>query len=148
MAASKVKGVTKGKKGKSEPCPYFNNEGGCRYGQVCKAYHRLLKAEEYKCYVCGSAKHLAQECDRPKTDGTGYKGSSKGDQGKKGNSNSGSKGKSHGGKGKPSVNSVAKEDDEKQDTKSERNAGFCESYAPPQPRDPQIERGTRMRCPE
>ena len=79
-----------------------------------------MKAEEYKCYVCGSAKHLEQECDRPKKDSAGNKGSSKGDQGKKGKSNTGSKGKSD-GKGNPSVNSLTKEDDEKQETKSERS---------------------------
>ena len=78
-----------------------------------------MKAEEDKCYVCGSAKHLAEECDRPKKDGIGFKGSSKSDQAKKGKSNTGSKGKSD-GKGKPSVNSLTKEDDEKQESKSER----------------------------
>ena len=71
----------------------------------------MLKPEEYKCFICGSAKHLASECDRPKKD---QKRSTKGDHTKKGGK--GYKGKPDGGKGKPSVNSV-KEDEEKQEIK-------------------------------
>ena len=75
----------------------------------------MLKPEEYKCFVCGSAKHLASECNRPKKD---QKGFPKGDQTKKGAK--GFNGKPDGGKGKPSVNSI-KKDEEKQETKSERS---------------------------
>ena len=74
----------KGKKGKSEPCKYFSLEEGCKFGQTCKAYHRMLKPEEGKCYVCGSTKHMAGECDRPKRDPSNPKGTSKVDSSKKG----------------------------------------------------------------
>ena len=96
----------KGKKGKREPCTYFSSEEGCKFGQTRKGYHRMLKPDEYKCFVRGSAKHLASECERPKKDGTNQKGTSKGDDTKKGGK--GSKGKSDGGKGKPTVNSITK----------------------------------------
>jgi len=76
----------------------------------------MLKQEEYKCFICGSAKHMAPECDRPKKDA---KGSTKGDHTKKGGK--GHKGKPDGGKGKPSVNSLTRDDEEKQDAKSERS---------------------------
>jgi hypothetical protein len=96
----------KGKKGKGEPCKYFSLDEGCRFGQLCKAYHRLLKPEEGKCYVCGTTKHMAQDCDRPKRDPSA-KGGKKGDGGKKGKP--GTKGgKPDGGKGKPTVNKVEK----------------------------------------
>ena len=75
----------------------------------------MLKQEEYKCFICGSAKHMAPECDRPKKDA---KGLTKGDHTKKGGKSH--KGKPDGGKGKPSVNSL-KEDEEKQEAKSERS---------------------------
>ena len=35
----------KGKKGKGEPCKFFDDPEGCRFGQQCKSYHRLLKFE-------------------------------------------------------------------------------------------------------
>ena len=69
----------KGKKGKSEPCKWFSLEEGCRFGQTCKGYHRMLKPEERKCYGCGSEEHHAQECDRPKRESSKGK---KGDKGK------------------------------------------------------------------
>jgi len=83
----------KGKKGKTEPCKYFASEEGCRFGQTCKSYHRTLKPDEGKCYICGSTKHQAHECDRPKRSSSLT--SAKGDQGKKGKN----RGKSDAGKG-------------------------------------------------
>ena len=45
----------KGGKGKSEPCYLFTEaEKGCRNGQQCTMYHRILKPEERRCYICGS----------------------------------------------------------------------------------------------
>jgi len=44
----------KGKKGKADPCKYFETPEGCRFGQQCKGYHRLLMFDEGKCYVCGT----------------------------------------------------------------------------------------------
>ena len=83
------KGYGKGKKGKGkdgkgkEPCYHFTeSEEGCRFGQQCTKYHRLLKPEERRCYICGSQKHLAGECDRPKKDDPPIKGSPKGNKGK------------------------------------------------------------------
>jgi hypothetical protein len=61
---------------------------------------------------------MASECDRPKKKSTNAKGSSKGDHNKKGK---GSKGKLNGGKGKASVNSMTKEEEEKHETKSDRS---------------------------
>ena len=42
----------------------------------------MLKPEEKRCYVCGSTKHMAGECDRPKKDDPPPKGTAKGDKGK------------------------------------------------------------------
>ena len=75
-----VKGATKGKNGKDgkgndskgkngkdsaekvkvEPCYFFTeSEDGCKNGQQCTKYHRMLKPEEKRCYACGGAKHMA-----------------------------------------------------------------------------------------
>ena len=89
-------------KGKSEPCYFFSEtEDGCNRGQQCPRYHRTLKPEDKKCYVCGNTKHMVGECDRPKRDDSSGKGSPKGDKGKadKGKSNS----KFDAGKGKPQI---------------------------------------------
>jgi hypothetical protein len=58
----------KGKDGKGkDPCYHFTEtEEGCKHGQHCWKYHRMLKPDEKRCYVCGSQKHMAGECDRPK----------------------------------------------------------------------------------
>ena len=102
------KGAKGGKKGKGEPCKYFSLEEGCKFGGQCKGYHRTLKPEEGKCYVCGSVKHQAYECDRPKRDSS--KGA-KGDGAKKGKP--GTKGtKGEGGKGKPVVKQLNTEESE------------------------------------
>jgi hypothetical protein len=76
----------KGKEARKEPCYYFNEaEDGCNRGQHCTRYHRKLNQDEKKCYVCGSSKHMAGECDRPKKeDPPQTKGTSKGDKGKSG----------------------------------------------------------------
>ena len=83
------KGNGKGKKGKGkdgkgkEPYYHFTeSEEGCRFGQQRAKYHRLLKPEERRCYICGSQKHMAGECDKPKKDDPPIKGSPKGDKGK------------------------------------------------------------------
>jgi hypothetical protein len=52
----------------------------------------MLKPEEKRCYVCGSSKHMATACDRPKKDDPPAKGGKDGKDGK------GGKGKSKGGK--------------------------------------------------
>jgi len=84
-------------------------EEGCKFGGQCKGYHRKLNPEEGKCYVCGSVKHQAFECDRPKRD-TSSKGG-KGDGAKKGKP--GTKGtKGEGGKGKPVVKQLNTEESE------------------------------------
>ena len=86
----------KGKDGKGkqkEPCHYFaETEDGCNKGQQCTRYHRTLKPEEKRCYVCGSTKHMANVCDRPKKDDPPAKGGKEGKDGK------GGKGKPKGGK--------------------------------------------------
>jgi hypothetical protein len=57
-----------------------------------------LNPDEKKCHVCGSTKHIAEKCDRPKkNDPPSTKGSSKGDKGKAGKGKS--KGKGNPGKG-------------------------------------------------
>ena len=58
----------KGKDGKGkDPCYHFTEtEEGCKHGQHCWKYHRMLKPDEKRCYVCGSQKHMAGDCDRPK----------------------------------------------------------------------------------
>ena len=78
------KGNGKGKKGKGkdgkgkEPRYQFTEaEDGCTFGQHCAKYHRLLKQEERRCYICGSQKHMAGECDKPKKDDSPIKGSPK-----------------------------------------------------------------------
>jgi hypothetical protein len=60
----------------------------------------MLKPEEKRCYICGSNKHMANECDRPKKEDPPSKGTSK--DGKSG------KGKPKGkdGKGKPLIKQV------------------------------------------
>jgi hypothetical protein len=88
----------KGKDGKGklkEPCHYFaETEDGRNKGQQRTRYHRTLKPEEKRCYVCGSTKHMANVCDRPKKDdppaksgkdGKGGKGKPKGGKDGKGN---------------------------------------------------------------
>ena len=54
-------------RGKVEPC-YFLTETdeGCNKGQQRTRYHRMLKPDEKKCYVCGSTRRVANECDKPK----------------------------------------------------------------------------------
>ena len=98
--------MTPKEKERRYPRKYFSLEEGCRFGQTCKAYHRTLKPEEGKCYCCGSAKHQAHECDRPKRESG--KGSPKGDHSKKGKTNH-QKGKND-GKGKPSVRQLSTEE--------------------------------------
>ena len=119
----------KGKKGKSEPCRYFSLEEGCRFGQQCKAYHRLLKPEEGKCYICGSTKHQAQECDRPKRDPSNRKGNPKGD-GKKGKYNS-PKGNE---KGKPMVKPINVEEQASESSNTRELA-----RNPSDPKEPETE---------
>ena len=75
----------KGKSGNTEEFYYFaEHDEGCKHGQQCTRYHRMLKPEERRCYVCGSKAHMAGECDRPKKDDPPVKGSPKGDKGKDG----------------------------------------------------------------
>jgi hypothetical protein len=68
----------KGKDGKGkqkEPCHYFaETEDRCNKGQPCTRYHRTLKPEEKRCYVCGNAQHMANVCDRPKKEDQSPKG--------------------------------------------------------------------------
>ena len=46
-------GKGKDGKGKKEPCHHFaETEDGCKHGQHCWKYHRMLKPEEKRCYVC------------------------------------------------------------------------------------------------
>ena len=68
----------------------------------------MLKPEDKRCYVCGSTKHMASECDRPKKDDPPPKGTGKGKDGKDGKG----KGKSKAdlGKGKAEINKVEAED--------------------------------------
>jgi len=81
---SKGKNDSKGKgKTKSDPCKYFSLDEGCRFGQTCKAYHKTLKPEDGKCYICGSKKHQAFECDRPKRSPSATSGKGDGKKGKK-----------------------------------------------------------------
>ena len=83
---SKGKGGKDGKgkeKGKVEPCYFFSEtEDGCNKGQQCPRYHRMLKPEGKRCYVCGSTKHMAGECDRPKREDSAGKGTPKRNKGK------------------------------------------------------------------
>ena len=70
----------KGKDKSKDPCYFFTEtEEGCKHGQQCARYHRMLKPEEKRRYVCGSTKHMANERDRPKKEDP--KGSSKGEKG-------------------------------------------------------------------
>jgi hypothetical protein len=92
-----IKGTTKGKKGKDgkgdgkgkagkgkdrkgrDPHYHFTEtEEGCKHGQRCWKYRRMLKPDEKRCYVCGSQKHMAGECDKPKKDDPPIKGIPKG----------------------------------------------------------------------
>ena len=41
-----------------------------------------MKPEEKRCYVCGSSKHMATACDRPKKDDPPAKGGKDGKDGK------------------------------------------------------------------
>ena len=42
----------------------------------------MLKPEEKRCYVCGSTKHMAGECDKPKREESARTGTPKDDKGK------------------------------------------------------------------
>ena len=76
-----------------EPCWFFTkSEDGCKNGQHCPRHHRMLKPAKKRCYICGSTKRMAGECDKPKKDDPPWKGTSKGDTGKT------NKGKPKGGK--------------------------------------------------
>ena len=80
-----------------EPCHFFTEtEDGCNKGQHCTRSHRILKLEEKRCYVCGSTKHMANVCDRPKKEDPSPKGG-KDVKGRKG------KPKGEDGKGNPSI---------------------------------------------
>jgi hypothetical protein len=117
----------KGKKGKSEPCKWFSLEEGCKFGQQCRAYHRLLKPEERKCYICGSEKHQASECDRPKRD------ASKGKKGEKGKTEKGGKGKDDGRT--PIVKPVGTTEVGSTETQSQRTL----RSEPSDPKEPELE---------
>ena len=77
----------------------------------------MLKPEEKRCYVCGSTKHMANECDRPKREDP--KANSKGEKGKTDKGKG--KGKTDDGKGKPAVRQVTETTKDQEDawTKSQ-----------------------------
>jgi hypothetical protein len=92
----------KGKDKSKDPCYFFTEtEDGCNKGQLRTRYHRLLKPEEKRCYVCGSTKHMAGECDKPKKGDAPPKETPKDDKGKTAKGKP--KGKNDEGKGKPPV---------------------------------------------
>ena len=104
--------IGKGKDGKGkEPCYHFaETEEGCKFGQQCAKFHRTLKPEERRCYICGSQMHMAGECDKPLNDDPPIKGSPKGDKGKDGGKGKTAKGQpAETGKGKPQINKVETE---------------------------------------
>ena len=118
----------KGKDGKGkDPCYHFTEtEEGCKHGQRCWKYHHMLKPDEKRCYVCGSQKHMAGECDRPKKEDPPPKGAPKGDKSDKGGKGKSTKGQdADGGKGKPQINKVETEatsKDERELQKQDSNA--------------------------
>ena len=65
---------TKGSEGKLKemevkaPCKFFLSEAGCRRGRDCKWSHDQ-KDEHKRCYLCGSAKHLAPTCPTKEASG-------------------------------------------------------------------------------
>ena len=77
---------------KSSVTSLKKTEDGCNKGQHCSRFHRVLKPEERRCHVCGSTKHMANVCDRPKKEDPPPKGGKDGKDGK------GGKGKPKGGK--------------------------------------------------
>jgi hypothetical protein len=86
----------------------------------------MLKPDEKRCYVCGSQKHMAGECDRPKKEDPPPKGTPKGDKNDKGGKGKSSKGQdADSGKGKPQINKVEAETsakDERELQKHDSNA--------------------------
>ena len=86
----------------------------------------MLKPDEKRCYVCGSQKHMAGDCDKPKKDDPPPKGTPKGDKSDKGGKGKSTKGQdADGGKGKPQINKVETEatsKDERELQKQDSNA--------------------------
>ena len=47
-------------------CRAFDQPQGCRRGRQCWFWHRVLKPEDKRCFVCGSETPLSDACTRPK----------------------------------------------------------------------------------
>lgn len=45
-------------------CRFFLTEGGCKKGKQCSWSHVL--DDQRRCWTCGSTRHLAPDCDRPR----------------------------------------------------------------------------------
>ena len=60
-----AKGDGKGAKGDDgHTCRFFLSEGGCKKGKSCGWKHVL--DDQRRCWTCGSVKHYAPDCDRPR----------------------------------------------------------------------------------
>jgi hypothetical protein len=82
----------------------------------------MLKPDEKRCYVCGSQKHMAGECDRPKKEDPPPKGTPKGDKSDKGGKGKSTKGQdADGGKGKPQINKVEAEANTKEERELQKH---------------------------
>ena len=57
-------GKSEGEKGKGwkEPCEFFENDAGCRFGRQCHGWHR--RALPTECIVRGATDHKSAECTR------------------------------------------------------------------------------------
>jgi hypothetical protein len=75
----------------------------------------MLRPDEKRCYVCGSQKHMAGDCDKPKKDDPPLKGTPKGEKGDKGKGKYTKGQDADGGKGKPPINKVETEANGKED---------------------------------
>ena len=61
-----LKGKPNGKAavGDKEPCKFFSQPNGCRYGPHCVNYHPRLEPSDGRCFACGSSKHSQADCPR------------------------------------------------------------------------------------
>eukprot|EP00435_Cladocopium_sp_Y103_P074775 s194_g51.t1 len=62
------KGEGKAGRGERAPCRFYGSEDGCRKGKSCSWSHVIedKKDDRRRCWTCGSTKHYAPQCDRPK----------------------------------------------------------------------------------
>ena len=74
------KGESEKGKGWREPCRFFENDVGCRFGRQCHGWHR--RALPTECIVRGATGRKSADCTRPKDSREGGKGKGKEEKGK------------------------------------------------------------------